>query len=68
MSTRLALAEKLLSWRLRLGRSRGASSVEYGLLCALIFIFILGSVASVGTEISRVLTELHTSMTAWAQT
>ena len=59
-----ALTALFRSWRLRLARSRGATAVEYGMMCVLIFALILTGVSAVGSEINRVLSALANSMAA----
>ncbi len=46
------------------GDESGVTAIEYGLICALISVVVIGSMTAVGTSLNAVYTAISTAVTA----
>jgi pilus assembly protein Flp/PilA len=44
------------------GDERGATAIEYGLICALIAVFLIGALAALGTNMSSEFAQIGAAM------
>lgn len=56
--------QTLVTDRVQKTQDRGATAVEYGLMVALIAVAIIVAVGTIGTQLSRIFTNVGTRLTA----